>query len=78
MTLPFFQPSHYVLKVSGKHNLIFKNKHNDIVYLNKVAQDLINQPDGHFTRFEIHPSDHANGEMTEAEHGIRPHLSTEL
>ncbi|PLA75322.1 hypothetical protein CYQ88_01785 [Hydrogenovibrio sp. SC-1] len=73
-----FEPSHYVLKVSGKHNLVFKTKHNDSDYLTKVAKDLIDQPDGHFTQFEIHPSDHANGEMTQAEHFVRPHLSTEL
>lgn len=78
MTMPIFEPSHFVLKVSGKHNLVFKTKHNDAEYLKKVAQDLIENQAGHFSQFEIHPSDHANGEMTQAENFVKPHLSSEL
>lgn len=69
---------HFVLKVSGQHKLVFKTRHNDADYLQKVAEDLIGQPDSHFTHFEIHPSDHANGEMTQSEHFIKPKLSTDL
>lgn len=61
---------HFVLKVLGKHGLVFKTRHNDRAYLEKVAQDLLGQEDSHFTEFEIHDSDHANAEMTQPENLI--------
>ncbi len=39
-------------------------------YLQQVAKDLLEQENSHFTEYEIHDSDHANSEMTEAEHLI--------
>jgi len=39
-------------------------------YLQQVAKDLLEREDSHFTEYEIHDSDHANSEMTEAEHLI--------
>ena len=65
---------HFVLKVSGKHGLIFKTKHNDKSYLEKVAKEMLALPDGHFTEYEIHTSDHANEEMTHPEFLIHPTL----
>lgn len=59
---------HFILKVAGKHGLVFKTRHNDRAYLKKVAEELLAQKDSHFTEYEIHSSDHANLEMTEPEH----------
>lgn len=59
---------HFILKVVGKHSLVFKTRHNDRSYLEKVAKELLSQEDSHFTEYEIHDSDHANSEMTETEH----------
>lgn len=59
---------HYILKVCGKHGLVFKARHNDKAYLTQVAKELLEKKDSDFTDFEIHDSDHANSEMTEPEH----------
>ncbi|AZR80849.1 hypothetical protein AYJ59_00215 [Thiomicrospira sp. S5] len=67
---PAVNTTHYVLKVTGKHGLVFKTKHNDKNYLKKVAEQLLEQEDGHFTEYEIHASDHANSEMTQPENLI--------
>ncbi|MDG4813556.1 hypothetical protein P8629_11105 [Hydrogenovibrio sp. 3SP14C1] len=74
MTNEILDPIHFVLKVKGKHNLIFKTKHNDPEYLKKVGEELVAQEDGHFTEYEVHRSDHANKEMTQAEHLLHPHF----
>jgi len=58
---------HYVLKVTGSHGLVFKTKHSDRAYLEKIAKALIAQDDAHFTEYEIHDSDHPNDELTECE-----------
>ncbi len=58
---------HYVLKVTGEHGLIFKTKHYDHNYLDKIANALMDQQDTHFTSYEIHTSDHSNDEMTVCE-----------
>jgi len=68
MVKDILSSQHFILKVCGKHGLVFKTRHNDKEYLHQVAQDLLSQPDGNFTRYEIHDSDHANAEMTEPEH----------
>jgi hypothetical protein len=59
---------HYILKVSGKHGLVFKTRHHSKTYLKQVATELIGKRDGDFTHYEIHHSDHPNSEMTEPEH----------
>ena len=59
---------HYILRVCGKHGLVFKTRHNDRAYLEKVAEELLLQKDKTFTKYEIHNSDHPNMEMTEPEH----------
>lgn len=67
---PEFNTAHYVLKVIGKHGLVFKTKHTDKDYLIKVAEQLLDQKDGHFTEYEIHASNHPNMEMTQPENLI--------
>lgn len=61
---------HFILKISGKHGLVFKTKHNNKGYLEDVAKQLLEMPDSNFTSYEIHDSDHANSEMTEPDHLI--------
>jgi hypothetical protein len=64
----------FVLKVYGKHNLTFKAKHHDSVYLKKVAEQLISIKDTDFTHYEIHFNSEANEEMTEPNTLIHPTL----
>jgi hypothetical protein len=59
---------HFVLKITGKHGLVFKTRHQDRDYLKQVAETLLEQKDSHFTDYEIHDSRHANDEMTAPEH----------
>lgn len=66
---------HFILKVTGKHGLVFKARHNDKAYLKQVADQLLSLEDGHFTEYDIHDSDHANSEMTEPQELI--HLTKE-
>lgn len=63
----------YVLKIIGINKLVFKTRHNDKQYLEKMANLLLSE-NSHFKEFKIHPSDNPNSEMTEAEnlvHQIR-------
>ena len=62
----------YVLKVKGKHGLVFKTKHHSEDYLQKIAEELINWPKSDFLEYEIHTSDHSNSEMTQAEILLHP------
>ncbi|MDX1795509.1 MAG: hypothetical protein R3219_02185 [Hydrogenovibrio sp.] len=62
----------YVLKVFGKHNLVFKTKHEDPEYLKKVGEELITQKDTHFTTYEIVYTYEANEELTHPEFLIHP------
>lgn len=65
---------HYVLKMRGKHGLVFKTKHNDRSYLEKVATEMLELPDSHFSEYEIHNSNHSNEEMTHPEYLIHPNF----
>lgn len=56
-----------ILKVNGKHGLVFKARHNSIQYLKKMAEELLSYERTDFMGYEIHVSDHANKEMTEPE-----------
>ncbi|WP_321326582.1 hypothetical protein [Thiomicrorhabdus sp.] len=62
----------YVLKVKGEHGLVFKTKHPSTIYLQQVGEELINRPKSHYHEYEIHPSDHSNSEMTQAEILLHP------
>ncbi|WP_029408050.1 hypothetical protein [Thiomicrorhabdus sp. Milos-T2] len=57
----------YVLKITGKHGLVFKCKDTDKDYLKKIAENQLKEEGTDFTDYEIHPSDHSNSELTEAE-----------
>lgn len=59
---------HHILKVMGKHGLVFKARHADPAYLEKMALEMLAQEDSDFLDYEIHNSDHPNAEMTEPEH----------
>lgn len=61
------ETEHFVLKVYGKHNLMFKTKHKDLDYLKKVGEELISQKDTDYTHYEIHFNSEANEEMTHPE-----------
>lgn len=57
----------YILKITGKHGLVFKCKHTNVDYLKKIAENQLKEKGTDFTKYEIHPSDHSNSELTEAE-----------
>ncbi|CAN8139237.1 conserved hypothetical protein [uncultured Thiomicrorhabdus sp.] len=57
-----------ILKVCGKHGLVFKARHDDIEYLQHIAEELLAVQQSDFTSYEIHISTHANEEMTAPEH----------
>ena len=67
METNLLKQDHFILKMQGKHELVFKARHNDKAYLEQVAKELIGKGDGDFLNYEIHHSDHANDEMTEPE-----------
>jgi len=64
----FLNSQRCILKVMGKHGLVFKARHDDWLYLQNLAEELISDEDSVFTEYEIHVSNHANDEMTEPEH----------
>lgn len=63
-----------ILKVNGKHGLVFKARHPNRRYLKQMAEEILSSETTDYTRYEIHVSDHANEEMTEPEHLL--HIDT--
>lgn len=57
----------YVLKIIGKHGLVFKTKHPNPEYLKQLAETQLNTEGTMFTEYNIHPSDHSNAELTQSE-----------
>lgn len=64
----------FVLKVFGKHHMLFKTKHRDEEYLKNVAEGMLKQEETEYTHFEIIHSDqeHANDELTHYEYPFCP------
>lgn len=58
----------FILKINGKHGLVFKTRHTNRHYLKEMAEEILSTQTTGFTDYEIHVSDHANDEMTEPEH----------
>ena len=68
MNTDFLSSQRCILKVMGKHGLVFKTRHDDVQYLQTMAEELMAYERTDFTEYEIHVSDHADSEMTEPEH----------